>query len=145
LVAHDGFGSALATLGDLDGDGHLELVVGAPGDDEGGPDAGAAWILHLKSNGTTLGQDRIASASLPTPLAAGDNFGRGLAALGDIDTNYVTDLAVGLPGANAGGPARGAVRVLRLTTASGVGSQVVISSAEGNFGGPLHDGDGFGF
>ena len=37
-------GAAVAGLGDLDGDGHGELGLGAPGDDTAGADAGAALL-----------------------------------------------------------------------------------------------------
>jgi hypothetical protein len=41
----DRFGASLATLADRDGDARVELGVGAPGDDDGEPDAGAIWLL----------------------------------------------------------------------------------------------------
>jgi len=44
----DRFGSAVCSLGDLDGDGVEDLAVGAPGDDGGGSDRGAVWILFLR-------------------------------------------------------------------------------------------------
>ena len=45
----DRFGFSAAALGDLDGDGSrsLALAVGAWGDDDGGTDRGAVWILFL--------------------------------------------------------------------------------------------------
>ena len=42
--ASDVVGGA-AGLGDQDGDGYRELLVGAPGDDDGGTDAGAAYVI----------------------------------------------------------------------------------------------------
>jgi len=43
----DRFASSLHSMGDLDGDGVIELAVGANGDDDGGPDRGAVWILRM--------------------------------------------------------------------------------------------------
>lgn len=47
LQAFDWFGCAVQTIGDLDGDGIVELVVGARGDDQGAPNAGAVYVLFL--------------------------------------------------------------------------------------------------
>ena len=43
----DAFGSSVASLGDLDGDGVGDLAVGAPGDGDGGDSRGAVWVLFL--------------------------------------------------------------------------------------------------
>ncbi len=43
----DWFGKSVASLGDLDGDGVGDLVVGARNDDDGGFDRGAVWVLFL--------------------------------------------------------------------------------------------------
>ncbi|MCH8851931.1 MAG: FG-GAP repeat protein, partial [Planctomycetes bacterium] len=48
----DIFGSSVASLGDLDGDGVGDLAVGATGDDDGGPPHGAVWVLFLNTDGT---------------------------------------------------------------------------------------------
>lgn len=45
------FGEALAAL-DLDGDGFMDLAVGAILDDDGGDARGAVWMLLLHANGT---------------------------------------------------------------------------------------------
>ena len=47
----DLFGSAVAAIDDLDGDGAFDLAVGAPGGDENGPERGEVWILFLDSEG----------------------------------------------------------------------------------------------
>ncbi len=43
----DYFGRSVASLGDLDGDGVGDLAAGAWGDDDGGTDRGAVWVLFL--------------------------------------------------------------------------------------------------
>jgi hypothetical protein len=47
LNANDQFGAAIAGTGDLDNDGVPDLAVGTPGDDDGGTDQGAVWILFM--------------------------------------------------------------------------------------------------
>lgn len=44
-VLGDGLGYTLTGVGDTNGDGLPDLLVGAPGDDEGADLAGAAWLL----------------------------------------------------------------------------------------------------
>jgi hypothetical protein len=58
-LGDDSFGAAVASLGDLNGDGVADLAVGAPDDDDGGPSRGAIWILFLKTDGTVLTQTKI--------------------------------------------------------------------------------------
>ena len=47
LDDNDSFGNGLTSIGDLNGDGITDLAVGARGDNDGAPDAGAVWILFL--------------------------------------------------------------------------------------------------
>ncbi|MBI4468415.1 MAG: FG-GAP repeat protein, partial [Acidobacteria bacterium] len=51
----DIFGFASAAVGDLDGDGVIDLAVGAPSADDGGNNRGAVWLLFLNPNGTVKG------------------------------------------------------------------------------------------
>jgi|GEM_PF-4089127 len=48
----DIFGSSVAALGDLDGDGVSDLAAGAQFDDDGGSARGAVWVLFLNDDGT---------------------------------------------------------------------------------------------
>ncbi len=47
----DWFGSSVASLGDLDGDGMADLAVGARYDGDGGDRHGAVWVLFLDGVG----------------------------------------------------------------------------------------------
>ena len=53
LANDDRFGSSVASLGDLDGDGVTDLAVGANFDDTGGTNRGAVHVLFLETSAST--------------------------------------------------------------------------------------------
>jgi serralysin len=144
LANGDNFGGSTASLGDLDGDGVSDLVVGAVGDDTGGAARGAVHVLMMNSDGTVKTSLKIASGTNGGPtLANGDAFGSSVASLGDVDADGLTDLAVGAIGDDTGGSDRGAVHVLLLNANGSVKSFQEIAHATG--GGPtLENVDRFG-
>ena len=132
LDDHDWFGGAVARLGDLDGNGVNDLAVGALFDDDVGPNAGAVWILFLRTDGTVSSHGKISN---PDPLAANDWFGTSLVWLGDLGPGAATPnaLAVGAMLDNDGGDASGAVWILFLNS----GGMVVDSQKISNYHGGL--------
>jgi hypothetical protein len=144
LANFDFFGGAVANVGDLDGDGHTELSVGASGDDVGGSGRGAVHVLFLNPNGTVKAIRKIASGTSGGPVLANDDgFGRSVASVGDLDGDGVTDLAVGAYGDDTGGSGRGALHVLLMNVDGTVKSGQKIASGVG--GGPtLANDDRFG-
>jgi len=142
----DSFGTSVASLGDLDGDGVGDLAVGARWDDDGGGSRGAVWVLFLNKNGTVKSHQKISDTQggFTGTLDDLDWFGSSVASLGDLDGDGVGDLAVGASWDDDGGSRRGAVWVLFLNKNGTVKSHQKISDTEGGFTGILDDSDGFG-
>ncbi len=136
----------IASLGDLDGDGITDLAVGAVRDDDGGTDRGAVWILFLDSDGTVKAEQKISDTAggFGGVLDNSDFFGSGLASLGDLDGDGITDLAVGAGSDDDGGTNRGAVWILFLDSDGTVKAEQKISDTAGGFGGVLDNIDSFG-
>lgn len=146
LDPNDRFGASVASLGDLDGDGVSDLAVGAILDDDGGTNRGAVYILFMNVNGTVRSHQKISATTgdFSGPLDNNDRFGAGVASLGDLDGDGVTDLAVGANEDDDGGEDRGAVYILFLNSNGTVRAHQKISAVSGGFAGQLDDGDLFG-
>ena len=91
--AGDLFGRSVAAAGDVDGDGYGDVIVGAPKDDSGSFDAGAARVFSGKT-GAVL-HEFVGAAS-------GDWFGWSVAGAGDLDGDGWDDVVVGAPGRAVG-------------------------------------------
>jgi hypothetical protein len=144
----DRFGDALAA-GDIDGDGHADLVVGVPG--EGLSGNRNAGMLHVFSGGP-LGLSGQASTNIHQDvdgirgrLHAGDAFASALG-VGDVNRDGFADLAVGVPGESVGSVAdAGVVHVFDGTSAgiTAAGDQVIHQDSRG-IAGKAEAGDRFG-
>jgi hypothetical protein len=140
------FGSSITSIGDLDGDGITDLVVGGYGDSDGGSMRGAVWVLFMNSDGTVKSHQKISDTQgdFGGNLTYLDNFGWSLTSPGDLDGDGTADLAVGAIGDSDNGDDRGAVWVLFINSDGTVKSYQKINDAEGNFTGTLEDYDEFG-
>jgi hypothetical protein len=152
----DGFGHTLANLGDLDGDGVLDLAVGAPGDDDGvgaggtGAAPGALWICFMDSDGTVKSELKLSQTSgngFTGPLLD-DRFSESLGVLGDLDGDGVGDLAVGGILDDEGpfglGSEVGSTWVLLMNADGTVKTQTKLGFGVGGFDGILLPQDHFG-
>ncbi len=124
-AANDHLGVCVATVGDVNGDGHADVIVGAPGNDAGGTDCGAAYVYF---GGPAA--DAVADVAL-LGEAAGDWFGNAVAGAGDLNGDGCADIivgaefhdALGAPGGRAyvyfGGAEMDAVADLTLAAEAG--------------------------
>ena len=115
--AREAFGHALAT-GDVNGDGHADLVVGAP---LAYGEGGRAVVVHgpfsAEDDGNLEALKR-AFDELPG-VTAGDQAGFSVAVPGDVDGDGAHDIVVGAPMAPGFGPETGAAYLVLATTAIG--------------------------
>ncbi len=89
----DGFGFVADELGDITGDGVPEFIVGAPGNDAGGTDAGRAYVYSGMDSAPLFTVDGD---------AAGELLGWSVAGAGDVNGDGTIDFAAGSPNAGAG-------------------------------------------
>lgn len=100
----DFFGAALAG-GDVDGDGHGDVVVGVPGEAVGSVNgAGLVQVLFGSSSGLSTSSDRLFEQQRDgiggTP-ETGDGFGAAVAAV-DLDGDGRHEVVVGVPAEDLG-------------------------------------------
>ncbi len=109
------FGQDILPLGDVNGNGQVDLVVGAPGD----PDKarGEVYLLRMAAP-DRVGEAMALSEHMPQDwqegLRQGDQWGYALASPGDLDRNGWPELMVGAPGDDGTGVDQGAVHLLWL-------------------------------
>lgn len=146
LNDNDFFGRSVASLGDLDGDGVNDIAVGAPMDDDGGTNKGAAWVLFMTDSGTVKSQQKISDlqGSFAGTLDDNDYFGWSMAGIGDLNLDGIGDLVVGSYKDDDNGMDRGAIWILFLDSNGTVKSHQKISDTQGGFSGTLSDRDYFG-
>jgi hypothetical protein len=142
----DRFGSAVADIGDVNGDGISDLAVGAPNDNSGSDNAGAVWILFMRMDGRVETWQKISknTGRFNGKLDADDHFGAAIAGIGDLDNDGVPDLAVGAPGGDDSGADRGEIWILFLDAEGKVRQEQRIADDTGGFGGNLDNDDRFG-
>ena len=111
-AADDQAGFSVSSAGDVNGDGFDDLIVGAPAGDDGGTNAGEAYVIFGKAGGFAHDRPRPAS---PRPTASSSRAmppatmpASASSSAGDVNGDGFDDLIVGAPCGDDGGtmPAR---------------------------------------
>jgi hypothetical protein len=156
---YDFVGRALASLADVNGDAVPDLAVGTGGydfqssyngDDDGGLDRGALYVLFLQSScqaaSMVLSFQKLSSTrgEFTARLDNSDFFGSAVAGLTDLNLDGTSDVVSGAFGDDDGGTGRGAIYVVFLSSAGTVRSFQKVSASSGAFTAALGDFDAFG-
>jgi len=138
LSDYNAFGVSVSNIGDLDGDGIIDIVVGAWNDD-------TIHIIFLDADGTPKSTVEINSGTANGPvISGGDEFGTSVSNIGDLNGDGITDIAVGAHFDDNGGSNRGAIHIIFLDTDGTPKSAVEINDSTTN-GPSLTDIDEFGY
>jgi hypothetical protein len=136
LTNGEDFGSSVANIGDLNGDGVQDLAVGAEND--GGID-NAEGVLHILFMNNTGGVENTSyigdgvSGFNPSGLGVGDHLGSSVANIGDLNGDGIQDIAVGAMDDENLESGEGAIYILFMDTLGRVDSSVKISDGLAGF------------
>ena len=131
--AGDATGFAAASAGDVNGDGYDDLLVGAWRGDDGGADAGEAYVIFGTASGfgSDISGRQVLDLTGLSPSegfiiqggAAGDATGNSVASAGDVNGDGFDDLIVGALYAAQGGYHAGSAYVV-FGSAGGFGTNI---------------------
>ena len=112
-IANDDLGEAVASLGDVNGDGIDDVIVGAG---DVGTNKGAAYIIYGSRTpfaaNLNVGSLNGVNGFAVNGLANNDNLGEAVASAGDFNGDGINDILIGAEDADAGGSNRGEAYVI---------------------------------
>lgn len=135
-AAGDAAGTTLTSIADLNGDGKADILVGAPGNDAGGSDAGAVYVVWGKATSTVVSLSKVATGIggfVITGDNAGDMAGSALAAVGDMNGDGKAEILIGTASSQAGGPDAGAAYVVFGKSTTTAVDLTAVAAGSGGF------------
>ena len=132
----DRFGESLCASADFDGDGHRDLVVGAP---KAGPGEMGGGLVYVYRGGPAFDGR---PARILSSRRGGQGFGSKIGAAGDVNGDRVADLLVAAPSDGSDGTNAG--RVYLFAGGAGLGDTTLLELALGIEGAQLGSGGALG-
>lgn len=131
--ANDRAGRSVSLAGDVNGDGFDDVIIGADGGDDGGGNAGEAYVIFGGAGGfgSSVGGRQVIDLTTLTAAQGfiiqgdegGEQAGRAVSGAGDVNGDGYDDLIVGAYRGNDGGGEAGEAYVI-YGGAGGFGSDV---------------------
>ena len=130
-------GYSVGGAGDVNGDGIVDMIIGAPGASPHGMNSGASYVLFGKTAGFASNIDLSslggANGFKISGEGAGDNSGVSVDGAGDVNGDGFDDLIIGAFHASPNGNYSGASYVV-FGKASGFAANINLSALNGNTG-----------
>lgn len=117
--------------GDVNDDGYDDILIGAPGNDDSGIDAGKTYLIFGKSSGWSM--DTSLSKANASFIGENKNDHSGLVTrIGDVTGDGYDDMLIGAPGNDGGGVDAGKAYLI-LGKFSGWSKNIDLFNADGSF------------
>lgn len=130
---NDYSGYSVAGAGDVNGDGYGDIIIGAYGSNEGGSEAGQAYLVFGRAAGWSSHTSLADSDASFIGEDDGDFAGCSVAGCGDVNGDGYNDILIGAYGDEEGGGNEAGQTYLILGKATGWTMDINLSQADASF------------
>src|SRR3989344_3173307 len=130
--AGDSSGVSVSSVGDVNGDGYDDILIGAYLNDEGGDNAGQVYLIFGKSSGWSMDTNLSNANASFYGEKNNDNAGFSVSSAGDVNNDGYDDILIGADGNDQGGSGSGQSYII-FGKSSGWSMDVNLSNADASF------------